>query len=95
MPSKAVASSVQTPSVHDAAVLRQDKVGILFCEVAFGAALDVHVLKARCRAELWCHLLSNKADTSVVVIHSAVEAARLRLRRHAAVMPGVSSMLRG
>ena len=27
-----------------------------------------------CRAELFCHLLSNKPDTSVIVIHSAVEA---------------------
>ncbi|CAK9019528.1 unnamed protein product [Durusdinium trenchii] len=27
-----------------------------------------------CRAELWCHLLSNKADTSVIVVHSATEA---------------------
>jgi len=27
-----------------------------------------------CRAELWCHLLSNKSDTSVVVVYSATEA---------------------
>lgn len=27
-----------------------------------------------CRAELYCHLLSNKPDTSVIVIHSAMEA---------------------
>eukprot|EP00435_Cladocopium_sp_Y103_P038318 s2567_g10.t1 len=27
-----------------------------------------------CRAELWCHLLSNKADTSVIVVHSSKEA---------------------
>ena len=27
-----------------------------------------------CRAELWCHLLSNKPDTSVIVIYSSAEA---------------------
>eukprot|EP00439_Symbiodinium_sp_Y106_P052250 s2042_g7.t1 len=27
-----------------------------------------------CRAELWCHLLSNKPDTSVVVVYSPAEA---------------------
>ena len=27
-----------------------------------------------CRAELWCRLLSNRADTSVVVVYTAVEA---------------------
>jgi len=27
-----------------------------------------------CRAELWCHLLSNKKDTSVIVVHSSKEA---------------------
>ncbi|CAE7263863.1 unnamed protein product, partial [Symbiodinium microadriaticum] len=27
-----------------------------------------------CRAELWCRLLSNKADTSVIVVHSPAEA---------------------
>ncbi|CAE7301918.1 unnamed protein product [Symbiodinium microadriaticum] len=27
-----------------------------------------------CRAELWCHVLSNKRDKSVVVVHSTLEA---------------------
>ena len=27
-----------------------------------------------CRAELWCHVLSNKPDTNIIVVHSAQEA---------------------
>ena len=31
-------------------------------------------MQLRCRAELWCRLLSNKVDTSVIVIYSVAEA---------------------
>ena len=31
-------------------------------------------VQLRCRAELWCRLLSNKVDTSVILIYSPTEA---------------------
>lgn len=46
-----------------------------------GLIFQISKLWGWCRAELWCHLLSNKKDTSVIVVHSTKDRLHTDVER--------------